>query len=79
MSSIYEQQRDAALGDKLIALYWVEHYQAMPRLTDGQRTTLAAYQREAAECHQVYLKVENRVSSQARAERNRAKRQAVTQ
>ncbi len=79
MSSLYEQQRDAALSDKLIALYWVEHYQAMPRLTDGQRTTLAVYQREAAECQRMYLKVKNLGTGQTRTERSRAARKVVTQ
>ena len=47
MKSIHEYQIDAALSDKRTATYWVEHYEAMPRWTDGQRVALNAYRREA--------------------------------
>lgn len=78
MKSIYEYQCDAALNDKRTATYWVEHYEAMPALTDGQRVALAAYRREADVCQQEYQRVKNKVTGQARTERGRVERKAVT-
>lgn len=69
MKSIYEHQIDAALKHKSRALYWVEHYEAMPRLTDGQRATLNAYRREVDVCQREYERVKNKITGQARTER----------
>ena len=75
--NIYEMQCAAALKHKSRAIYWVAHYQAMPALTDGQRTTLATYEREADVCQREYQRVKNMDTGRDRTERSRNARKAV--